>query len=122
MQDFVTILQILGLIVAGLGGFRQYILKPYFDHRDQERIWKERLDKMREEKEQEREQRQNERTKMLGDKYDQLVQSISSLSTLVNELRAGQQQMMIDEARFDERFEALENRIEILQNRVDNNA
>lgn len=122
MQDFVTILQVLGLIVAALGGFRQYILKPYFDHRDQERIWKEKLDKMREEKEQERERRQNERTKILGDKYDQLVQSISSLSTLVNELRAGQQQMMIDEARFDERFEALENRIDALQNRVDNNA
>lgn len=119
MESITLIIEGLILLCTALGGFRQYILKPYFDHRDEERRWKEKLEKIKEEKEHEREEHQNERTKMLSSKYDQLVNSITSLSRLVEDLRAGQQQMKIDEARFDERFDALENRMDILQERVD---
>jgi len=120
-MEFTLVVEGLILLCTALGGFRQYILKPYFDHRDQEREWKEKLEKVKEEKEKEREEHQNERTKILSSKYDQLVNSITALSKLVEDLRAGQQQMKIDEARFDARFDSIETRIDSLQERVDRN-
>ena len=119
MEDFTTVIEALILICTALGGFREAILKPYFSHRDKEREWKEKYDQVIEERENEREERQKERAKMLGDKYDQLVQSISNLSTLVNRLGAEQQQMALDEARFHERFESVERRLDDIQKRVD---
>ena len=119
MEDFTTVVEALILICTALGGFREAILKPYFSHRAKEREWKEKYDQVIEERESEREERQKERAKMLGDKYDQLVQSISNLSNLVNRLGAEQQQMAIDEARFHERFESVERRLDDIQKRVD---
>lgn len=119
MENFTTVVETLILICTALGGFREAILKPYFSHRDKEREWKEKYDQVIEERENEREERQRERAKMLGDKYDQLVQSISNLSNLVNRLGAEQQQMALDEARFHERFESVERRLDDIQKRVD---
>lgn len=119
MENFTTVVETLILICTALGGFREAILKPYFSHRDKEREWKEKYDQVIEERENEREERQKERAKMLGDKYDQLVQSISNLSNLVNRLGAEQQQMALDEARFHERFESVERRLDDIQKRVD---
>ena len=107
------------LICTALGGFREAILKPYFSHRDKEREWKEKYDQVIEERENEREERQRDRAKMLGDKYDQLVQSISNLNNLVNRIGAEQQQMALDEARFHERFESVERRLDDIQKRFD---
>ena len=112
MENFTTVVEALILICTALGGFREAILKPYFSHRDKEREWKEKYDQVIEERENEREERQKERAKMLGDKYDQLVQSISNLSNLVNRLA-------LDEARFHERFESVERRLDDIQKRVD---
>lgn len=119
MEDFTAVIEALILICTALGGFREAILKPYFSHRAKEREWKEKYDQVIEERENEREERQKERAKMLGDKYDQLVQSISNLSNLVNRLGAEQQQMALDEARFHERFESVERRLDDIQKRVD---
>ena len=119
MEDFTTVVEALILICTALGGFREAILKPYFSHRAKEREWKEKYDHVIEERESEREERQKERAKMLGDKYDQLVQSISNLSNLVNRLGTEQQQMALDEARFHERFESVERRLDDIQKRVD---
>lgn len=119
MENFTTAVEALILICTALGGFREAILKPYFSHRDKERKWKEKYDQVINERENEREERQKERAKMLGDKYDQLVQSISNLSNLVNRLSAEQQQMALDEARFHERFEAVERRLNDIQKRID---
>lgn len=119
MEDFTIVVEALILICTALGGFREAILKPYFSHRAKEREWKEKYDQVIEERENEREERQRERAKMLGDKYDQLVQSISNLSNLVNRLGAEQQQMALDEARFHERFESVERRLDDIQKRVD---
>ena len=119
MEDFTTVVEALILMCTAWGGFRGPILKPYFSHRDKEREWKEKYDQVIEERENEREERQKERAKMLGDKYDQLVQSISNLSNLVNRLGAEQQQMALDEARFHERFESVERRLDDIQKRVD---
>lgn len=119
MEDFTTVVEALILICTALGGFREAILKPYFSHRAKEREWKEKYDQVIEERESEREERQKERAKMLGDKYDQLVQSISNLSNLVNRLGTEQQQMALDEARFHERFESVERRLDDIQKRVD---
>lgn len=119
MDSFTTVIEALILICTALGGFREAILKPYFSHRDRERQWKEKYDQAIEERENEREKRRMEQDKMLGDKYDQLVTSISNLNSLVNRIGAEQQQMALDEARFHERFESLERRLEDLQKRVD---
>lgn len=119
MENFTTGVEVLILICTALGGFREAILKPYFSHRDKEREWKEKYGQVIEERENEREERQRERAKMLVDKYDQLVQSISNLNNLVNRIGAEQQQMALDEARFHERFESVERRLDDIQKRVD---
>lgn len=119
MENFTTVIEALILICTALGGFREAILKPYFSHRDKEREWKEKYDKVIEERENEREARQNERTRMLGDKYDQLVHSLSNLSDLVDRIGAEQQQLVIDEARFHERFESVERRLDDVQKKVE---
>ena len=119
MDNFTTTVKALILICTALGGFREAILKPYFSHRDKEREWREKYDQVIEERENEREASQRERAKMLGDKYDQLVQSISNLNNLVNRVGAEQQQMALDEARFHERFEAVERRLDDIQKRFD---
>lgn len=119
MENFTTGVETLILICTALGGFREAILKPYFSHRDKEREWKEKYSQVIEERENEREERQKERAKMLVDKYDQLVQSISNLNNLVNRIGTEQQQMALDEARFHERFESVERRLDDIQKRVD---
>lgn len=119
MENTTIVIEALILIFTALGGFREAILKPYFSHRDKEREWKEKYDAVIEERERERDARQAERAKTLVDKYDQLVKSISNLNTLVNKIGAQQQQMALDEARFHERFQAVERRLDEVQNRVD---
>lgn len=120
MENFVAICEALAVVVATLGGIRQYILKPYFDHREDERKWKEQLEKMKEGREEEREKRRSERDKRLGDKYEQLGDSITILSEMVKEIKNEQQQMLVGEARFDERFQSIEARVDLLQNQVQN--
>lgn len=120
MENFVAVCEALAVVVATLGGIRQYILNPYFDHREDERKWKEQLEKMKEGKEEEREKRRSERDKRLGDKYEQLGDSITVLSEMVKEIKNEQQQMLVGEARFDERFQSIELRVDMLQNQVQN--
>lgn len=112
MENLTTVIESLILICTALGGFREAILKPYFSHRDKEREWKEKYDKVLQE-------RENERAKMLGDKYDQLVQSLSNLSDLVDRIGAEQEQLALDEARFHERFECVERRLDDVQKQVE---
>lgn len=112
MESIIIVLEALGVVFTALAGFRQGILKPYFDHREEERKWKEKYDRMKEEREQ-------ERAKALSNKYDQLSHSISSLSNLVDKLGAEQRQMLVDEAHFKERFQSMEARIELIQNKLE---
>lgn len=112
MESIIIVLEALGVVFTAIAGFRQGILKPYFDHREEERKWKERFERVKEEREQ-------ERSKLLSNKYDQLSHSISSLSNLVDKLGAEQRQMLVDEAHFKERFHSLESRIELIQDKIE---
>lgn len=112
------ILQLIALIAGSVGAFRQYILKPYFDHRDEERKWREQFEKMKEEREEEREERQKERTKSLGEKYDRLDKSILSLTGMIKEIYDEQQQMLRDEVRYEARVENIEGKVAALEKTV----
>lgn len=118
-QTITVVIEALILICTAIGGFRQAVLKPYFSHRDAERKWREKYEEMRDAKNKEREHRQDERAKILGDKYDQLVDSISKLAVLVDELRREQNNIIAKESAFSEHFRAIEDRLEVLQGRLD---
>ncbi len=98
MDNFTLIVECLILIITALGGFRQYILKPYWDNREKERKWQEEVEKAKEEKQNERdkriealekskEERQEEREKRVEEKYEQLSNSITKLTDVVTSMQ-----------------------------------
>jgi hypothetical protein len=94
MENLTVVVECLILIITALGGFRQYILKPYWETREKERKWQEEVDKAKEDKRKERdrriealekakEERQEEREKRVEEKYEQLSNSITKLTDVV---------------------------------------
>jgi chromosome segregation ATPase len=125
MENFQSIIQLLLLFGAALGGFKQYILKPYFEHRDEERAWREKLEKTKEEKNLEKERREDERARAVGDKYQQLAESITELSAMVRTITEDQHNIHINETKIegrllshDKRIDGLEHDYECLHKKV----
>ena len=123
MDNIESVAQWLIVVLTAIGGFRQYILKPYWDSRDRERKWAEEIEKMREDKTKERdrrfeelekakESRQMEREKRVEEKYSQLASTMKQLTDAVYLIRNERQQDMADKARFDERLGTAEDNID----------
>jgi hypothetical protein len=119
MENIADMVQIFLLIVAAIGGFRKYILQPYFDTKTRECKWQEELEKMKEEKRNERdkrieliekakEDRQTEREKKVEQQYQQLAISITDLTNIVRIMKEEDGKKDITIAQHEIRISTLE--------------